>query len=391
MTCDVVILGAGPYGLAAGSHLRAIKGLDVRVFGDPMWFWKNQMPAGMLLRSSWEASHLSDPNSALTLDAYRSQNGNHMPSPLSLEKFVDYGLWFQRGAVPDLDRRKIRSVQLNAGGFRLSLEDGEEFQSKRVVIAAGIHAFAWRPAVFSKLLSSMVSHTSEHPDLSRFAGKRVAVIGGGQSALESAALLHEAGAEVEVIIRAPQLKWLGWKHRIQSLGPISKIFYSWTDVGPAGISRIVSSPDLLKRLPRELQTRLRKRSIRPAGASWLPARLAKVPLTTGRLVVSATQLGESLRLKLDDGSERSVDHVLLGTGYRVDVTRYDFLAADIVAGLRQFDGFPALGPGFESSVPGLHFLGAPAGWSYGPLMYFVSGTKYAASNLSRHIVGNFRS
>jgi lysine/ornithine N-monooxygenase len=391
MTCDVVILGAGPYGLAAGSHLRAIKGLDVRVFGDPMWFWKSQMPAGMLLRSSWEASHLSDPNSAFTLDAYRSQSGNHMASPISLEKFVDYGLWFQQRALPDLDRRKIRSIQLGAGGFRLSLEDGEEFQSKRVVIAAGIHAFAWRPPVFSKLPSSLVSHTSEHPDFSRFAGKRIGVIGGGQSALESAALLHEAGADVEVIIRAPQLKWLGWKHRIQSLGPISKIFYSWTDVGPAGISRIVSSPDLLKRLPRELQTRLRKRSIRPAGASWLPARLAKVPLTTGRSVVSATQLGESLRLKLDDGSERSVDHVLLGTGYRVDVTRYDFLAADIVARLRQSDGFPDLGPGFESSVPGLHFLGAPAGWSYGPLMYFVSGTKYAASTLSRYISGNFLS
>jgi hypothetical protein len=355
-----------------------------------MWFWKSQMPSGMLLRSSWEASNLSDPAKTLTLDAYRSQSGNHMSSPLSLEKFVDYGLWFQQQSLPDLDRRRIRSIQLDAGGFRLSLEDGETLQSRRVVIAAGIHAFAWRPPVFSELPSSLVSHTSEHSDLRRFAGKRVAVIGGGQSALESAALLHETGASVEVIIRAPQLKWLGWKHRIQSLGPISKIFYSWTDVGPAGISRIVSSPDLLKRLPRDVQTVLRKRSIRPAGASWLPARLAKVPLTTGRSVVSSVELGESIRLTLDDGGERFVDHVFLGTGYRVDVTRYDFLAADIVASLRRSENFPELGPGFESSVPGLHFLGAPAAWSYGPLMYFVSGTKYAASNLSRHLGGNFR-
>ena len=50
MHCDVAVIGAGPYGLSAGAHLKA-KGIAVRVFGEPMEFWANKMPEGMLLRS----------------------------------------------------------------------------------------------------------------------------------------------------------------------------------------------------------------------------------------------------------------------------------------------------------------------------------------------------
>jgi cation diffusion facilitator CzcD-associated flavoprotein CzcO len=387
--CDATILGAGPYGLAAAAHLQGIKGLEVRAFGDPMWFWKSQMPVGMLLRSSWEASYLWDPQGAFGLNAYQVASGNHLSSPVSLERFVSYGLWFQQQAVPNLDRRKINNIELDPKGFRISLEDGDIFTSRRVVIAAGIFSFAWRPSEFDGLSSEMVSHSSEHRDLGRFADKKVVVVGGGQSALESAALLHERGADVEVIVRSRELKWLGWKKRIQSMGPISKVFYSWTDVGPAIISQVVSAPGLLQQFPRGLQDRFRKRSIRPAGAFWLLDRLKGVPLTTGRKIVSAHPVGDRLRLSLDDGSDRVVDHVLLGTGYRIDVSRYSFLSQDIVQKVQRTGGFPQLGPGFECSVPGLHFLGAPAAWSYGPLMYFVSGTKYAARKLTQHFSANF--
>ena len=71
-SCDVAVIGAGPYGLSAAAHLRTVKGLEVRLFGEPMSFWDRHMPAGMLLRSPWEASHISDPDGAFTLDAYRS-------------------------------------------------------------------------------------------------------------------------------------------------------------------------------------------------------------------------------------------------------------------------------------------------------------------------------
>src|SRR5207249_8499111 len=77
----------------------------------------------------------------------------------------------------------------------------------------------------------------------------------------------------------------------------------------------------------------------------------------------------------------------LATGYRVDVALYDFLAPEVLKTVRRVDGYPLLGPGFESSLPGLHFLGAPAARSFGPVSRFVSGTPYAARALARRIAG----
>ncbi len=202
--CDVAIIGAGPYGLSATAHLRKVKGLDVHTFGEPMSFWERNMPTGMLLRSGWAASHIADPNQSLTLEAYQAASSNHFSSPVPLDRFVDYGLWYQRQAIPDLDRRKIARVESHARGFRLILEEGETVLARRLVVAAGIGSFTWRPPEFAGLPCSLASHTAEHRELRKFAGKQVLVIGSGQSALESAALLHESGAEVEIVARAPR-------------------------------------------------------------------------------------------------------------------------------------------------------------------------------------------
>jgi FAD-dependent urate hydroxylase len=385
MFCDVAIIGAGPYGLAAASHLRQIKGLSVSIFGEPMRFWRTAMPAGMLLRSSWSASHIADPSDTLTLDAYKVSSGNHLAAPITLERFIEYGLWYQRAAVPDVDTRNVCATEPRGGKFQLTLEDGTGVTASRVIVAGGISVFAARPDAFNDVPEALATHTSEGPNLSRFGNKRVIVVGGGQSALESAALLHEAGAEVEVLVRRSRVHWLGWKERLRPLGAASGLLFSSTDVGPAGISRLVAAPDVLRKLPRSIQTRLRTLSIRPAGARWLRERLQTVPISTRTTVTSAVPSSGSLKLILSDNSARLVDHVVLGTGYRVNIARYNFLSSSTIQRLQIVDGFPRLGAAFESSIPGLHFLGAPAAWSYGPLMYFVSGTKYAAAALFRHL------
>jgi len=371
--------------------LRGIKGLDVHAFGEPMSFWQRNMPVGMLLRSGWAASHIPDPNGSLTLETYRTASRNHFSTPVPLDRFVDYGLWYQRQAAPDLDRRKIVRVEVDAKGFRLTFEVGEAVLARRVVVAAGIGSFAWRPAQFAHLPNSLASHTSEHRDFQRFVAKKVLVVGSGQSALESAALLHESGAEVEVVARARQINWLGGlvsRTIQQGLGSrVSKLLYAPTDVGPAGISQIVARPDLVRRFPRSAQDWLRKRSIRPAGARWLVSRLQNVPIKLGRSVVSASTSSECVRVRLDDGSERNFDHVFLGTGYRVDVSKYEFFAPELAKSISHFQGYPRLSEGFETSVPKLHILGAPAVWSFGPLMQFVVGTNYASRALFRCIAG----
>src|SRR5436309_1482509 len=81
-----------------------------------------------------------------------------------------------------------------------------------------------------------------------------------------------------------------------------------------------------------------------------------------------------------------VDHVLLATGYQVDISRYQFLTPKLIASVRQTDGYPQLDAGFECSVPGLHFIGAPAAWSFGPLMRFVAGSEFTSPALTKSIV-----
>lgn len=392
--CDVTIIGAGPYGLSAAAHLRAIPGLDVRIFGKPMSFWECQMPKGMLLRSGWDATQIADPTHSLTLEAFQEATGTHFSKPVPLDCFVQYGRWYQRQALPDLEQRQIVRVEITPKGFRVNLANGESFQSRRVVVAAGIQSFAWRPPEFDDLDPSLVSHTSEHPDLRRYSGQQVLVIGSGQSALESAALLHEGGAEVEVVARAHRINWLqGWASttlhwRLGSF--VRGLLYAPTDVGPAGISQLMARPDLLRKLPRGLQDKLWKRAVRPAGSRWLVKRLEGVPIRLGRSVVSVAPTGERLKVRLDDSSERIVDHVFLGTGYRIDVSKYEFLAPELIQSISQIKGYPQLRQGLETSVEGLHILGAPGAWSFGPLMQFVSGTHYASQALTRHISGNRR-
>jgi cation diffusion facilitator CzcD-associated flavoprotein CzcO len=387
--CDVLVVGAGPYGLAATTHLRAIKGLNVRVFGQPMSFWGENMPAGMFLRSGWSATTIADPGKKLTLEDFKAATGKDFYRPVPIDCFVDYGRWYQCKGVPDLDQRKVTKVERAKAGFKVTLEDDEPVQADRVVVACGIGSFAHRPAEFQQLPSSLVTHASEHSDLSRFEGKRVVVIGGGQSALESAALLHETGADVEVVARRHHITWLqgvastALHYRMGKF--TARLLYAPTDVGPAGLSQLMARPDLVRKLPRRVQNKLWKRAIRPAGARWLVKRLEDVPITLSRTVVSAVQAGDQVKIKLDDGSERVADHIILGTGYKVNIAKYPFLAPELVQSIESVNGYPILRQGLETSVKGLYILGAPGAWSFGPLMQFVSGTHYASRVLVRSV------
>ena len=382
--CDVAVIGAGPYGLSAGVHFKA-KGIAARVFGEPMEFWANKMPEGMLLRSPRVASSLSDPDRAFTLEAYEAASKKEPRAPVPLDTFVEYGRWFRHQLGSDLDERTVLRVDRDQPGFRLTLRDGEEIRSTYVVIATGIGPFKKKPAVFQGLSSQHAIHCYEGREVKRFAGKRVAVIGAGQSALESAALLHEANAQVEVIARESNLRWIGMHSWLHHMGPISSMLYSSHDVGPLGISRLVAYPSLVSYVPLKVRDRIRTRAVRPAGAPWLIQRLAAVKIRTGRSVLKAETFGNEVMLKLDDGSERRIDHVMLGTGYQVDVSRYDFLPPELTRDIEQLDGYPKLAGGFRSSVPGLHFIGATAARSFGPLLYFVAGTEFASQELVSHL------
>ena len=210
------------------------------------------------------------------------------------------------------------------------------------------------------------------------------VVGSGQSALESAALLHESGADVEIVARGPGIVWLAGDHPTSALTRMWRGLLPPTDVGGRVSGWMAAAPDLLSRIPGNLRPEVTRRCTVPAGAAWLRSRLEQVPMVLGRAVAEASPAGTRVRVTLDDGTVREPDHVLLCTGFRVDVARYPFLSSELVSELDIVGGYPRLGPGLESrSVPGLHFVGAPATLSFGPLMRFVVGTWHAAPALAR--------
>jgi cation diffusion facilitator CzcD-associated flavoprotein CzcO len=384
--CEVIVIGAGPYGLAVTAHLRQ-HDIATRTFGDPMSFWRRHMPQGMMLRSPWNATHIADPHREHSLDAYISCHGLRRREPVKLDTFVGYGLWFQGRVVPDIDRRMV--VQVESAGDRADRPHGDAVYADRVVIATGLARQQNRPSVFENVPAALASHTCEHDDLGVFRGRRVAVIGRGQSACESAVLLHEAGADVEIICRS-DIHWLGSGARKRAVtGWLSERLASPSGVGPFPLNWLAETPDAARLMPPDLRVWFNARCLRPGAAGWLRPRFDGVRVLAGEHIHDAVVTGERITLMLDRGTA-VFDHVLLGTGYRTDIAKLGLLGPELVSKIACQDGAPRLDAGFESSVPGLHFVGASAVASYGPLMRFIAGSGFAARELSESVLEHRR-
>jgi FAD-dependent urate hydroxylase len=380
----VAIIGAGPYALSTAAFLGRA-GIETQLYGEVMGFW-HTMPTGMFLRSYRRASNIADPEHALILPAYERAIGRRVPTPIPLADFIEYGHWYRQRAGIAVDPRMVRRLTWNRNSFRLVLTDGDTVESHDVVVAAGITPFAWRPPLFERINRGLVSHSSEHREYGAFERRQVAVVGGGQSALESAAFLREAGAATELIVRRPALRFLRGERLYETAGSISSMLYPAWGVGPPGVNWLMGLPTLFRLLPVRLREPLARRAVRPAGAAWVLPRLDGVRVTTGRTIVSVEPAEKELCLTLDDGTERIVDHVVLGTGYRVNLARYEFLDPDLLSQIRLQRGYPRLSSAFESSVRGLYFVGAPAARHAGPGMRFVSHTGFVGKAITQRIL-----
>lgn len=394
-TEEVVIVGAGPYGLSSAAYLQDA-GVDPYVIGKPMAFWKQSMPGGMLLRSGIEASNIAAPQQQLSLVAYQRTIGRKLQEPLPIEDFIAYGDWFQRQVAPNLDERQVSSIARSDDSFEITLDDGDQIRSKRVVLAVGIGLFSLRPEQFSLIPRELAPHASELHDLHQLRGKRVAVIGTGQSALEYAALLHENGADVVVISRSSEVKFrpFAWrKHLFRQLtgGPLRGLSHKIippTDLGDIRTARKMANPDLFKRQPPEVQEQLIRACTRPIGAYWLAPRLRDVQIKTTVSVTNAEVSGPTLKLALTDGTHEEVDMVLLATGYKIDISRYKILDSSIRQAMEQTaDGYPVLSKSLQTSIPGLYIAGVVAEKALGPTLRFVTGTSNAGPRLASSITG----
>jgi len=386
--CEVAVIGAGPYGLAVAAHLRAAD-INTRVFGRALSFWRENMPKGMRLRSPWIATHIADPDKKFSLDAFARRVALARCEQLPLEQFVQYGEWFQTQTVPDLDTRRVKRVESLGPGFRLRLEDGDAVHARRVVVAMGLARQEWRPPPFEGIDGALVSHSCEHAALDKWSGKRVAVIGRGQSACESAALLRQSGAEVDLICRG-EVHWIGADpaqadRERDSLWWLRELLQAPSAVGPFPWSWLNELPGWEHRLPHSLRAWIGSRSLRAAATRWIMPGFAGVHVLAGRAIRSVKTEGMRVALELSDGTKH-YDHVLLGTGYRIDIAKLGVLSSELIGKVARSGGSPVLTAGFESNVPGLHFAGASAVSSFGPLMRFIAGAGYAARSVARGVL-----
>jgi thioredoxin reductase len=389
---NVAIIGAGPYGLSIAAHLQSL-GVPYRIFGAPLDTWRRHMPAGMTLKSDGFASNLSDPDGHGTLAAYCADRGipyHNTDLPVSLGTFNVYAQDFQQRFVPDLEDRQVVSVEKSGTGFELELDDGESLRAHFVVGAIGITHFAQMPGGLDDLSPDLVSHSSAHHDLSAFAGRDVTVIGGGSSAVDIAALLHEADATTSLIARSDRLRFFSPPGPIAQ-GRWHRVRHPSSGLGPGWRSWLCeNAPNLFRFLPGDARLTIIRRHLGPRSAWAMKARLeAGVAVRLGTTVERATEEGGRVRLVLRgaDGThaEALTDHVVAATGYSPDVHRMDFLSETLRSQIRTHARMPVLSGSFESSVPGLYFVGPPAVNSFGPLMRFMVGAEYAAPVVARRL------
>ena len=393
----VAVIGAGPYGLSIAAHLRA-RGVSFRIFGDPMESWRKSMPRGMLLKSEGFASDLFDAAGECTLERYcRAQSLPYeaVGEPVPMERFIAYGLEFQRRCVPELEPDKISSLRRDSRGFSLTTDTGETLLAQRVVVATGIAHFGFIPPELRGCAPEVLSHSSAHSDLGGFRGRRVAVIGGGSSASDIAALLHEAGAAVQLVARRQALAF--HEPTVEPRPLLQRILAPRSGLGLGWRSRLCTdAPLMFHAMPESFRLRVVKRHLGPAPGWFMKERvLGRFPLHLGFAIrgVEPGRAGVALRVQSPAGEARTIeaDHLIAATGFRPEMGRLPFLAEPLRGEIATIEGAPVLDRNFASSVSGLYFVGLAAANSFGPLTRFAFGAGFTARRLSQHLAASLSS
>jgi pyruvate/2-oxoglutarate dehydrogenase complex dihydrolipoamide dehydrogenase (E3) component len=391
MDTSVAIIGAGPYGLSIAAHLRA-RGVPFRIFGEPMSFWR-EMPPRMFLKSLASATSIAMPDGGNLFPDWSRARGLEAEEPCAIADFSTYGVDVQKVAVPEVEQVLATRVVRSKDGYQITLTTGETFSAGSVIVAVGLKTFARIPAELAGFSAEHVSHTCHHSTFETFRGKKVAVVGAGQSALQAAALLHECGASVEVFVRKSAIDFSVRTEGKRSL--IDRIRWPKSGLGVGHKNWLLDSfPGVLRMVPDRWRVPFVKTHLGPSVAWWLRERVTgKFPVHVNSAVTSAELRDGRLALKVGDkaGEREAVfDHIVAGTGFEMNIDRLAFLDAGIRSQLARIERSVRLDGNFQSSVPGLHFVGTVSAMSFGPLFRFVAGARYTARILSRHLAAHAR-
>jgi thioredoxin reductase len=146
------------------------------------------------------------------------------------------------------------------------------------------------------------------------------------------------------------------------------------------------APDVFHAMPSRFRVGVVDRFLGPAPGWFVRDRVeAAVSVHTNAQLVDVAARDDGVVLTLSSGTSVGVDHAIAATGYKVDLGRLPFLHQALRRKIRVVNAAPALSRSFESSVPGLFFVGASAAYSLGPLMRFACGAQFAARRVARRL------
>ncbi|WP_127529420.1 NAD(P)-binding domain-containing protein [Paenibacillus kobensis] len=371
---DLIIIGAGPYGISLAAHAKAA-GLSYVLLGQPMHFWKEQMPQTMFIRTNPLYISLSDSEDRWTIERFSEETGTELSSPFPRPAFIDYAFWFAEQVGVEFTPELATEVRRDSEAYEIVTRTGRHISAACVIIATGLQHFSYIPDEMRTLPPCLLTHTFGQTGFDHFRGNSVAVIGSGQSAWEAAALLYIAGSETELLFRSEEVRYAGEDNAVTGL-------------------RLIESAEQFYRQPLEEKQARWNTPRRGSVAQFLkPYVEGKVKETGGVEIVRAEAQdgGTKALLTLSNGETRLVDHIVCATGYRINLELLPFLAPELLSAIRRdtipFHGFPLLSEHFECSIPGLYFAGPLASHSHGPAFGFIAGIAQACRSIIPHIAG----
>lgn len=365
---DVIIIGSGPFGISLAAHAVS-SSLDYKLFGYPMDFWKNTMPQDMFIRTPHEFVSFSDAKNELTVQQFSHETGVELVTPLPRPIFVEYANWFSKKAGIEFTTELITKVEKKDGFFEVTSESGEQYLTKNVIVATGVEHYKYLPEFLIDFPTHLVSHTSGYTDFSKFKGKKVVVLGSGQSAWEAAGLLYRDGADVELIYRKEGPNYAGSRENEIALRDLGDIFFKLS-----------------------LEEKKEGWGQSPGSVAHFlkPYVEGLVPQTGDVSIEHIKQISdEELLISLSNGLEKTVNHVIAATGFRINLEKAPFFDQELITLIEREDDykqFPKLSDSFESSIPGLYFAGPLSSHSHGPTFRFILGLKKTAFSIVPSIV-----